>query len=602
MVEVAPPATGIAVDFGVDGDTLGVWGKTTVNYRLHLGGKRFAYTDVFLDGEPLLSTQSLSSFEIDSRTLRDGPHELRLEAYAHSGTGSLADRLGAEFVLDRQTGVLVVDNAAPKPVDVKTVEVKEGRPVVTWERYPRANFQSYRLYRGLWDGSHVPHGCYSEGYSSSDTYLVATIDDPAQTSWSDPRFVGGNVCYRVEVEAADQRAKGRPVVYEAPIPSLTGFTPLGERRIRLTWSATKFPANFARYILTRYEDRHFKAIATLNGTEDTTFVDTISRFGEIALYNVTTESSAGDIRRTDEELRAWVDPQVEGIGMPQRLGDHYVARADSHLAVYSARYPDLVLIDGSSKEILARYGPNFGPFAATPDGTRLFSVKDRYVIEHDVQTLAPIREIDLRDLFGYEVRVGHLRAVDGGRLLFQVAEFRDGTRYVRGNAIIDIEPLRLIDQQYVKAMSADGRYYIAASSLTDGNALYEITDGRPEAVSDLPETCPGRRALAFFFFLEHGDAFAERCGSEITIRRTSDLAEERTFSITPDLEELGYDAESGYVFGVGEGRFQMYDLRSGAEVASIDVAPIGTFWGGSYALINGTLWSGHGFYRALDLD
>lgn len=572
FVEVAPPATGIEVDFATEGDTLAGWGSIAIRYRLDLQGKAFVSTHVYVDDVLLLETADPSSFTLDSRRLSNGPHALRLEAYARSGTGSLADRLGAEVVFHRRPGVLVVDNAPPAAVAVRSIQPADGRLRVTWEPYRRPNFQAYQVFRAI-DPNHAT--------------LVGTFTDPARTTWTDSSFVGAEVHYWVQVHAAGQSATGEPIAFRAPVPAIVRAQPVSEDQVRLVWTACRFPANFTHYTLWPSEGEPIVVTAV----DDTTLVTTIAAFGAERTYTLSTSSEHGVAY--SEPVTAWAGQRVPGIGLPQPLGDGYVARTDSHL----------VLIAERDKQVVARYpidAQSIATFITDPAGTRLFASWDGALWEHDPGTLARLRKLDLPSLLGYEGDLVLLAASSDG-LLSLMPGRRDGnTMFYQGPVLLDFDSGRLVARyddlsgREILDLHPSGRYVVVRENGTGRTTLHRVDGGRLHEAATLYEG--GSAPYAALLLAE---TLVESRPGTLSVRRLTDQALLNTFAVSPDLMGPVYDHATGTLGGwsASAGRFEVYDPARGERVASVAAAPAGY----PFALIGGTLWSKHGFYRSLDL-
>jgi hypothetical protein len=582
--DAAPPTTGITVDLAA-GETITVWGQAVLRYTLDLGGKTFVGVEVYLDGELFGTSESQHSFSFASTQVPDGRYALRLVAYARSGTGSLADQLGAEVVVSEVVRTLVVDNAPPQAVRGLSAASVEGRLRLRWSPYPRTNFQAYHVY---------------EIYSGQRR-LRATLTDRTQVAWADPLFTGGNIRYVVAVEAAGGVAESEEVVVSVPPAAMLGFESLGEEGIRLTWSASPFPANVARYVLERRPDvagALWEDAAVIPGARDTVYVDTVGEvFAARYVYRVRTEPFEAGVVQTETLLTAWSGDRLGVTGVVS-------LHASDGFAAYAPRADglgaDLVRIEAASFEIVAdRPISVFGNSSvfATRDGARLFTISNGVVQEHDPRSLAVVRSLDLNALLGYQARPYTVVAADDGRLFFSRVELRDGTLYSGiGVDVVDFETgtfvgsirpprgLALIDA------SANGRYALIAGS---ESALYEVNEaGTFRRIGPVSETSR---------FLGHGDEVASFSGSVVQVLEAATLNVVRTFPMSTDFYRLLVDPATGYVagyrdapYGQAETTVSVYDPATGAEVTQIRAAALFE----SYQLQGNTLW-GSGFYRRL---
>ena len=178
------------VEIGAAADTLFFVGPSVLDYTADLGGRTLIKAEVFVDSLLVGLGDTYGSVYVDVHNVENGVHTLRLVLYTRSGTGSLADALGAEQVAGEITRAIEVDNGPAGSVAITSIGRQDGRVLVTWERYDRPNFSAYAVYRSL-SGSVLP---------------VATITDRNTTQWADSFYIGG---YPVQYRVATQiRGKG----------------------------------------------------------------------------------------------------------------------------------------------------------------------------------------------------------------------------------------------------------------------------------------------------------------------------------------------------------------------------------------------------------
>ena len=587
--DVAPPATGITVEFA-SGGTFAVWGEVTLRYTLDLGGKPFAGVEVYVDNELFGVSESEHSFTFSSREVPDGRRTLRLVAYAHSGTGSLADRLGAEFVVSETAGTLIVDNAPPQPVRVVGAEPVDGRLQLSWSPFGRPSFQEYRVYAGRYGQSR----------------LRATVTAWDRTTWIDSLFVGGAMDYEVGVFAAGGQAQSETFTFEAPVPRPLAFEPLGEGGIGLTWSASRFPSNVARYVIERKPTSlgaPWEEAGVVASGLDTALVDAAGDvFAAQYYYRVRTEA-ADDTAVESESMRAWAEERRPVRDLV------YLTDPDAFVgfAVDEHGYETgVVRLDAQTLDVQAEQpfgGVSYASMFASRDGRRLFTMEDGVVRERDPRTLAVVRSLDLNALLGVSVRPPDPVAAENGRIFFSRVESHGPTLYYgRGVVAVDFDAGTIAGSRsggsaYATIMidaAADGRHAL----IYDGEAgLYRLNEqaGRFERVGPVPE----RSA-----FLGDGESIVSLVGGDAVIRDAETLATIRTFPVTGGASNILVDPATGYLAGY-DGPYDrdgstsplaVYDPATGAEVARVQVA-LDAFLG-RYQLVNHTLWAG-GFHRRL---
>lgn len=82
------------------------------------------------------------TFDIQIKTLKKGIHSLQIAIYSTSGTGSIADKIGAEGFVSSKSWVLVVKKFTN--ANMKT-NVINGLLNISWAKYPSYDFTYYYL-------------------------------------------------------------------------------------------------------------------------------------------------------------------------------------------------------------------------------------------------------------------------------------------------------------------------------------------------------------------------------------------------------------------------------------------------------------------------
>ena len=290
FTEVLPlPQTGEA-GFDIVQDTVGLFNvrtdlvrrywRPTLNYVLNYDavGPRVRF-EASLDGERIEVEDSrtwsgggrltimLDELEAEARTFR-------LRVYAPSSTGSLADRYGLIADVERP---VVVDDAAPSPVAIRSVAPEGGVLTLRWDRYRRPNFQAYSIYELSSPNSSYPR--FRARVESADTLV-----------WRDSSYTAGERFYRVDVIAAGQRTAGESWGVEYPAPSLVRAVDLGDNRRRFVWTSTPFYESFEQYVITRWYYGG-DPIATFDSIADTSA--TVHDPDGASRYSLLTETTHG---------------------------------------------------------------------------------------------------------------------------------------------------------------------------------------------------------------------------------------------------------------------------------------------------------------------
>jgi len=218
-------------------DTVVAQGNLSFVFNVSLLGHSVYGYQLKLDKSILAEERSLAgSYFFQSKKYKDGYHELQLLIVANSGTGSLADKSGAEIVEVYRTWTVYVDNGPPSAVAVTSVKPEDGQLKIEWQPYKRPGFQKFELVKTL-------NGIRQDP--------VATFTDPSATSWIDDSYVGGPVSYYVVAYANGyyNGTYGPTGEYEYPLPRILHTTYNEAKDLTVTFSATPFYKNFKAYEL-----------------------------------------------------------------------------------------------------------------------------------------------------------------------------------------------------------------------------------------------------------------------------------------------------------------------------------------------------------------
>jgi hypothetical protein len=220
-------------------DTIGLYHFTDYYFIFNAGGLRMLDYEVTLDDHFLFhETQgSLFHFAINPDEFGNGVYNLRIKIDVASGSNSLADRLDAEGYEYTWDLTVIIDLDPPEKMSIKSIGLEDGRLKVSWEKYPRFNFNKYTLVKRIiaFDGS-----------TYYDPYVIITDQDT--TTYYHDNFVGGEVEFRLDITARDREVQGDYSTYKDDnLPSFLNFSLTDDYKIIFTWKRCKFDRSFSNY-------------------------------------------------------------------------------------------------------------------------------------------------------------------------------------------------------------------------------------------------------------------------------------------------------------------------------------------------------------------
>lgn len=184
---ISPPEISDQI-LDLNSDTLFVWKYTRFNFNLTAGDVAIHSAVVSYNNSELNFGSGQGSFDVNPSTIQEGTYKVEIKAYTGSGTGSLADKLGAEGYEFQREWVLVVEK--PKIPDIKlALGIENGYLKISWNKVDKPYFRSYRLL--VYDNG--AHDFYSREYTNRNI-----------TSFVDSTYVGGNITFNLSVNYYDE--------------------------------------------------------------------------------------------------------------------------------------------------------------------------------------------------------------------------------------------------------------------------------------------------------------------------------------------------------------------------------------------------------------
>jgi hypothetical protein len=247
----------------LNADTLFVWKYTRFNFNLTAGKVPIHATVVNYCNVTLSFASGTGSFDVNPSGIEDGTYKVEIKAYTGSGTGSLADKLGAEGYEFTRSWVLIVEK--PKPSDQTiTTSIENGFLKFTWTKVDKPFFKSYQFY--------IQNNGINTSYSGE-------YKNPELTSFVDSSYVGGNITFTLKINYLDENDHDafiqKQISYDFPI---TIKYKEDNDSLRITWNKNPF--------------RCTKSITTHNGSfayeinSDTTFIMAAPGLGDVIQYDL----------------------------------------------------------------------------------------------------------------------------------------------------------------------------------------------------------------------------------------------------------------------------------------------------------------------------
>ncbi len=211
-------------------EVISIYQPTTFTYEVFITKGLISEVQVLLNNEVISTSQSTSgTITLDWIDLETGTQELKIQFLATSGTGSLADKLGSEYLQVWRTWTLNIDVDPPAKPQLSTT-TENGFFKISWDPYTKPNFTGYSV----------------EAVDFSGLRRRVTINDPAKNYWIDSSYTGGYATtYHVNVSNLAGNITSTQNLSE--IQSLTSVYSGIDSTVELRWKKVKYPAALKQY-------------------------------------------------------------------------------------------------------------------------------------------------------------------------------------------------------------------------------------------------------------------------------------------------------------------------------------------------------------------
>lgn len=195
---IPPTITELSLDFNTD--TLHVCSITGFNFDLSLDDQSILGIVINFPGKTYNFGAHSGYLEFDPINYADGEYKVKMEVYTHSGTGSLADKLGSEGFLFSREWILKIQRPSFTKIKFLLSTVENGFLKVQWQKSSKPFFHYYKII--------VNDSTLSHSFSK-------IIYDVNSTSVIDSSFVGGKAEFTLML--AEKKCDGSSMEYYSDV-------------------------------------------------------------------------------------------------------------------------------------------------------------------------------------------------------------------------------------------------------------------------------------------------------------------------------------------------------------------------------------------------
>ncbi len=541
----------ISIELNLATDTIIVEYYDNLVFKFQSDDEEIHWVKLYIDNTSCGTyEQNSGTFSITAHDCGNsiGTHEMRLEAFTSSGSGSIADAFGLEGFLFSKTWVLIMKEHWDYHLKVNSIKPDNGSLKISWEKFNGFDFKEYIIYKSLYDGS------------GDDT--LAVIKDQHTTSIYDTAYVGEKVYYKVDVNTTDDREyRGEGMEYEDTIPQVF-VGPTNNNRFTLVWNRSKFVRNIAYYEIYEWNSytSNYKKIAQVDNPTDTLCVlDNLAFAVKHNLYLILIPkkmpsylSGFGDKRLfLGTETEGFVGNEFYGYSVFTPIGDFMYYKTYS--AIYEFNYKTEEITD-----CLKATDGSIDSYSVSPNRKFITAVtsSNNYIL-YNVETKDK-KTYSANDLIGYEyarynhsvsdIGIGVFEKPENGLLVYD---------FINEKVVMDIKPGVYIGNMNI---SPNGKYFIA------NRGRYSIYEVQNDTIVQIWDEVDYNINSNYLDFLpSNSERIVLHYDNQLYVKDLNDFSNISVSNIEcPAVYHIDYN--SNKILGATDEFFYVFDFNNGQKL------------------------------------
>jgi hypothetical protein len=549
--DIKPPNSlaPLEVDLNVEGDTIYVIVEGNVDFKFQTSERTFHWVKFCIGINCEIYNSLTGSFEIRvDKNVWPGTHNLTIEVYTGSGSGSIADVLGVEGFLYSRSWTVIVENF---------IAFDDGNLKLTWNKYSDPDFKEYVIVK-------TPEG--------ASGYTMAVIDDPDSTVVYDDSYFGGRAEYRVEVNTNSKKVQWISDSFEDDLPGI--YNEMNNHLMTLTWDKSKYINNITGYEIYEFDSmfKIYKLIVKITDNNITSYVPDSLRFLKGYSFAFLPISKMmpvypwgldDKIRYLGSSTANYIGDKFDGDKIVTPMGDfmYYQITDYTNNCNYIYKY------DYTKEEITdkIKLSLNYLEYAVSPNG--------KFIMINEGFEKVLIYNTDIRELKTYSLELFSDQAVsvsspsisNNGIGVFQLYEARNNEGVVPFSTFVydfnndmKIFQRSLSDYNSSYLISADGKYLCES-----WHTIYQLLT---DTVLMVPEISNELINISYFeFHMDDPELFVIGKNDYLYVKRLSDLS---TISehYLPDERVLNIDYNVNKFLTHSYGKMHLYDLNTSEQL------------------------------------
>ncbi len=570
--DIAPPQIQV-VDLNIEEDTIFVYWSMEVRFKFQSDNQAIKGVRFLIDGVDHGTVQSeTGTFTIPGYNVGEGLHDLTIEVYTASGTGSFADEFGAEGFVSSQSWKMVILNTYDAAM-IKTV--KNGLLHLKWNPYLASDFKEYII--GKW------------GENSYETEIGRVTTN----EFTDSTYVGEQSRYYISVISRDNITCSQGEIYlNGELPDVL-FTAGDSNKYVVKWSRPKYYNAVDSFVVFQSNQSDYYNTTRVKSTHDINDLScriTGGIFGDVATFRVRLVPKKVNVQYFPAAYDYFESQTLSPIGYPFKLQDF-------NPVCHKVNHDEFVFFSGDT---LKRYSTttlstidkfvyhdpggcnNFEDIHFSNSGKYLISYVgcDRDIFFARVPDLQQYSVHKLHDITGGQLRT--MAVSDSGTLIISNAE--------GGFNLYDMVASRVIgfygksyNGNYTQKtkISPSGEYFFAPS---DSLHLVQFKNGQ---FTEMWKADPLENRY-YDFDSQNPNQFILWNGSKLSVRLCSDLSVVNQFELADDdLLDIDYTAREILTYSTGH--FYVRSLSDGSLIRDVPTTINPWIWTGYSFLANHTI-------------
>lgn len=444
-----------------EGDTIEVFERTDFLFDMNTFGLNAREAEISLGDSSwgyYLASSSIE-FEINPELFENGYHKLKLKVLTNTGTGTIADQVGAEgYVVEKEWTLLFDNRPAPELLVEKSID-SNRHLTFTWNKCTNDNFDYYQLY-------------ISNGIHNKERIVIR---DPDSTQYIDSLFFGGEYRFSLQCRTVNTENSSFVIEFDDPIPQLQ-YKEIGFDSLRLSWKLSPYNS---RYKLTGgYMDD-----IVFENTYDTTITIPNPGFGTQRTYRLWTSSKYFD---------EWFPGTASWTSIEYQMGEYspavfFMTYNQQDNIIYSQQFSDLNAFDANTFNQVSTIqleDLQFGGRSSSPTNSTKVVIGSKYKIFHfENQNLDNPLIIEYEEGQHFHL-IDYILHTDNNKICYvspETSSFKVidiETQQVE--TVIEIEDYPIYSNWACLTASQNGEQFCVVSR--NGLKLYNIGEGAAEEV------------------------------------------------------------------------------------------------------------------------